>query len=72
MINGVPPFMGDSQVDQLKEIIKILGTPSETEVKEMNSSFDVKEVKRLPQIKKTPWNQVSFVVNRYCIRKTLS
>lgn len=58
MINGVPPFMGDSQVDQLKEIIKILGTPSEAEVKDMNSVFDMKEVKRLPQIKKTSWSQV--------------
>lgn len=29
MVNGHPPFMGDSQVDQLKEIIKIIGTPTE-------------------------------------------
>ena len=28
MINGTPPFLGDSQIDQLIEIIKILGTPS--------------------------------------------
>lgn len=28
MINGNPPFLGDSQIDQLIEIIKILGTPS--------------------------------------------
>jgi serine/threonine protein kinase len=27
MINGDPPFIGDSQVDQLIEIIKVLGTP---------------------------------------------
>jgi serine/threonine protein kinase len=32
MINGSPPFMGDSQIDQLIEIIKILGTPSKNEV----------------------------------------
>jgi hypothetical protein len=42
MINGTPPFMGDSQVDQLKEIIKVLGTPTELEVKEMNKKFDMK------------------------------
>lgn len=29
MLKGTPPFMGDSQVDQLKEIIKVLGTPTE-------------------------------------------
>lgn len=28
MINEEPPFIGDSQIDQLIEIIKILGTPS--------------------------------------------
>ena len=60
MVNGLPPFMGDSQVDQLKEIIKILGTPTEEEVMEMNSAFDMKEYKRLPQIKNTPWNHVRF------------
>ena len=27
MINGEAPFLGDSQLDQLLEIIKILGTP---------------------------------------------
>jgi serine/threonine protein kinase len=27
MINGEPPFLGDSQIDQLIEIIKIMGTP---------------------------------------------
>jgi serine/threonine protein kinase len=32
MINGNPPFMGDSQIEQLIEIIKILGTPSKVEV----------------------------------------
>jgi glycogen synthase kinase 3 beta len=32
MINGNPPFMGDSQVDQLIEIIKVLGTPSKIDV----------------------------------------
>lgn len=58
MINGSPPFLGDSQVDQLKEIIKVLGTPSEAETQDMNQAFDTKEIKRLPQIKKTNWNNV--------------
>lgn len=61
MINGSPPFMGDSQIDQLKEIIKILGTPTEQEVIEMNKKFDMKEYKRLPMIKKTPWGHVTHI-----------
>jgi serine/threonine protein kinase len=32
MINGSPPFMGDSQIDQLIEIIKILGTPTKGDI----------------------------------------
>ena len=60
MVNGVPPFLGDSQIDQLKGVIKILGTPSESEVGDMNKAFDVREVKRLPQIKKIHWSQVCF------------
>ena len=28
MINGEPPFLGDSQIDQLIQIIKVMGTPS--------------------------------------------
>jgi glycogen synthase kinase 3 beta len=28
MINGEPLFVGESAVDQLVEIIKVLGTPS--------------------------------------------
>lgn len=32
MINGAPPFLGDTQIDQLIEIIKVLGTPSKVDV----------------------------------------
>lgn len=32
MINGDAPFLGDSQIDQLLEIIKILGTPQKTDI----------------------------------------
>lgn len=28
MINGEPPFIGGSQLDQLIEIMRVLGTPS--------------------------------------------
>ena len=32
MINGEAPFLGDSQIDQLLEIIRILGTPTRNEI----------------------------------------
>ncbi len=32
MINGEAPFLGDSQLDQLLEIIKVLGTPQRSEI----------------------------------------
>jgi serine/threonine protein kinase len=32
MVNGEAPFLGDSQIDQLLEIIKILGTPQKRDI----------------------------------------
>ena len=32
MINGHPPFLADSQIDQLIEIIKVLGTPTPVDI----------------------------------------
>jgi glycogen synthase kinase 3 beta len=58
MVNGNPPFLGDSQVDQLIEIIKALGTPSRVEVEEMNPHYDMKEYNKFPKIKTTPWKNV--------------
>lgn len=58
MINGSPPFMGDSQIDQLIEIIKVLGTPSREEVEEMNKKYDMREYAKFPRIKATPWKHV--------------
>lgn len=42
MINGEAPFLGDSQLDQLLEIIKVLGTPQRSEIQEMNYKYDLK------------------------------
>jgi glycogen synthase kinase 3 beta len=36
---GQPPFLGESGVDQLVEIIKVLGTPTKEEVKTMNPKY---------------------------------
>ena len=52
---GQPIFPGDSGVDQLVEIIKILGTPSRENILAMNP--DYKEY-RFPQIRPLPWEKV--------------
>lgn len=36
MLNGVPVFIGESSIDHLIEIIKVMGTPTKTQVVEMN------------------------------------
>merc|ERR1719414_1330515 len=52
---GQPIFPGDSGVDQLVEIIKVLGTPTREQIKEMNPNYT--EFK-FPQIKAHPWQKV--------------
>ena len=53
--SGQPIFPGDSGVDQLVEIIKVLGTPTREQIKEMNPNYT--EFK-FPQIKAHPWQKV--------------
>lgn len=55
LLLGQPIFPGDSGVDQLVEIIKVLGTPSRDQIHEMNPNYT--EFK-FPQIKAHPWNKV--------------
>lgn len=52
---GTPLFPGESGVDQLVEIIKILGTPTKEEIMAMNRNYT--EFK-FPQIKSLPWSKV--------------
>jgi serine/threonine protein kinase len=52
LVLGRPVFPGESAVDQLVEIIKILGTPSKSQVLVMNPEY--KEYK-FPSIKPYPW-----------------
>ncbi|KAH7529325.1 hypothetical protein FEM48_Zijuj05G0172400 [Ziziphus jujuba var. spinosa] len=51
---GHPLFPGDSGVDQLVEIIKVMGTPTKEEIECMNPHYT--EFK-FPQIKAHPWNK---------------
>lgn len=55
LLLGQPIFPGDSGVDQLVEIIKVLGTPTKDQIRRMNSNYT--EFK-FPQIKAHPWNKV--------------
>ena len=55
LLIGQPIFPGDSGVDQLVEIIKVLGTPSKDQIKQMNPNYT--EFK-FPQIKASPWEKV--------------
>eukprot|EP01126_Amoeba_proteus_P005226 TRINITY_DN1172_c0_g1_i3.p1 TRINITY_DN1172_c0_g1~~TRINITY_DN1172_c0_g1_i3.p1 ORF type:complete len:418 (+),score=87.40 TRINITY_DN1172_c0_g1_i3:58-1254(+) len=51
-----PIFAGESGVDQLVEIIKIIGTPTREEVIAMNP--ECKEYKTFPQLKKQKWDRI--------------
>merc|ERR1719409_569293 len=55
LILGQPIFPGESGVDQLVEIIKVLGTPTKDELMAMNPNYT--EFK-FPQIKAHPWTKV--------------
>lgn len=57
LLLGQPIFPGDSGVDQLVEIIKVLGTPTRDQIREMNPNYT--EFK-FPQIKSHPWQKVEF------------
>ncbi|KAL0920565.1 hypothetical protein M5K25_009708 [Dendrobium thyrsiflorum] len=55
LLLGKPLFPGDSAVDQLVEIVKVLGTPTTEEIKCMNPNYT--EFK-FPQIKPHSWSKV--------------
>ncbi|CAN1283594.1 Shaggy-related protein kinase eta, partial [Linum perenne] len=51
----LPLFPGENAVDQLVEIIKVLGTPTREEIRCMNPNYTDF---RFPQIKAHPWHKV--------------
>merc|ERR1719265_1243708 len=55
MVLSQPLFPGESGVDQLVEIIKVLGTPTREQLMAMNPNYT--EFK-FPQIKPHPWFKV--------------
>lgn len=55
LLMGQPIFPGESGVDQLVEIIKILGTPTREQIQQMNPNYTEF---RFPQIRAHPWTKV--------------
>jgi len=55
MFLGTPLFQGGSGVDQLIEIIKVLGAPSPTDILAMNPSYTQFD---LPHVKPIPWKDI--------------
>jgi glycogen synthase kinase 3 beta len=55
LILGQPLFPGESGIDQLVEIIKILGTPSKEQIKNMNPNY---MEHKFPQIKPIPLHKI--------------
>ena len=49
MFLGYPVFQGESNIDQLVEIIKVLGCPTNQEILEMNPNHDASKL-QLPKI----------------------
>ncbi|GAB7322758.1 hypothetical protein MBLNU13_g05335t2 [Cladosporium sp. NU13] len=52
---GQPLFPGESGIDQLVEIIKVLGTPTRDQIRTMNPNY---MEHKFPQIKPHPFNKV--------------
>jgi len=55
LLIGSPIFPGSSGVDQLVEIIKVLGTPTKDELKCMNPNY---QEFKFPQIRAYPWGSI--------------
>ena len=56
---GQPLFPGESGIDQLVEIIKVLGTPSRDQIKTMNPNY---MEHKFPQIKPHPFSKVCIIL----------
>ena len=55
---GQPLFPGESGIDQLVEIIKVLGTPTRDQIRTMNPNY---MEHKFPQIKPHPFSKVSYL-----------
>jgi glycogen synthase kinase 3 beta len=55
LLLGTPMFPGSSAVDQLVEVIQVLGSPTKKQMNAMNPNC---EAKRFPQLESTPLSEV--------------
>ena len=62
---GQPLFPGESGIDQLVEIIKVLGTPTREQIRTMNPNY---MEHKFPQIKPHPFNKVFLTSMRLASR----
>jgi glycogen synthase kinase 3 beta len=60
---GQPLFPGESGIDQLVEIIKVLGTPTREQIRTMNPNY---MEHKFPQIKPHPFSKVRTPVPFFC------
>jgi glycogen synthase kinase 3 beta len=61
---GQPLFPGESGIDQLVEIIKVLGTPTRDQIRTMNPNY---MEHKFPQIKPHPFNKVFRKADQHAI-----
>lgn len=59
---GQPLFPGESGIDQLVEIIKVLGTPTRDQIRTMNPNY---MEHKFPQIKPHPFSKVELILSQY-------
>lgn len=59
---GQPLFPGESGIDQLVEIIKVLGTPTRDQIRTMNPNY---MEHKFPQIKPHPFSKVGGLHTPY-------
>jgi glycogen synthase kinase 3 beta len=62
---GQPLFPGESGIDQLVEIIKVLGTPTRDQIRTMNPNY---MEHKFPQIKPHPFSKVCGEIYRQPLR----
>lgn len=65
---GQPLFPGESGIDQLVEIIKVLGTPTREQIRTMNPNY---MEHKFPQIKPHPFAKVENILLKPPFRSSL-
>lgn len=58
LVSSRPLFPGTSSIDQLVEIIKVLGTPTKQQIVKMNPNY---ATQRLPQIEAKSLSKVTHI-----------